>query len=108
MSRTELRHKEKGIVPRDKATSKTDEAGFRAVNEDVGRGEVMTAMWAGGIISGPGPKAVGVIGMEGVSRDELETRGLEISRSSDEAPQCEVREGASRGLGKDWVGRVRL
>ena len=76
------------------------------MNKDVGRSEAMTAMWAGGIISGPGPKAVGVIGMEGVSRDELETRGLEISRSSDEAPQCEVREGASRGLGKDWVLRV--
>ena len=37
MGRAEFHHKKEGVMPRDKATSKTDEAGFRAVNENVGR-----------------------------------------------------------------------
>ena len=85
-----------------------DEAGFRAVNENVGRCKTVTAMWAGGIISGPGSKAIGVIGMEGMSRDELETRRLKVVGASNEAPLSEVREGVSSGLGKHRVVRVQL
>ena len=66
---TEFRHEKVGIVPRDKATSKADEARFRAVNEDVGRSKTLTAMWAGGVVSGARPEAVRIVGMEGVSRD---------------------------------------
>ena len=73
-------------MPRDKASSKTDEARFRAMNEDVGGSKAVTAMWARGVISGARPKTVGVVGMKGMSRDELEACRLEISRSSDEAP----------------------
>ena len=51
LGRAKFRHKKVGIVPRDKATSKTDEARFRAMNENVGGSKTVTAMWAGGIIS---------------------------------------------------------
>ena len=69
MGRAEFRHKKERVMPGDKATSETDEARFRAVDENVRRGETVTAMWAGGVISGARPKTVGVIGMKGVSRD---------------------------------------
>ena len=86
MGRTEFRHEEVGIVPGDKATSKTDEARFRAMNENVGRSKTVAAMWARGIISGARPKAVRVVGMKGMSHDELEACRLEITRTSNEAP----------------------
>ena len=69
MGRTEFRHEEVGIVPGDKATSKTDEARFRAMNENVGESETVTAMWAGGIVPCPRSEAIGVVGMKGMSCD---------------------------------------
>ena len=41
-----FRHKEGGVMSRDEASSKMDEAGFWAMNEDVGRSKAMMAMWA--------------------------------------------------------------
>ena len=46
MGRAEFRHKKERIVPGDKATSETDEARFRAVDENVGGSKTLTAMWA--------------------------------------------------------------
>ena len=69
MGHAEFRHKEERIVPGDKATSETDKARFRAVDKNMGGSETVTAMWAGGVISGARPKAVGVVGVKGVSRD---------------------------------------
>ena len=65
----EFRHEEVGVMPGDKVTSKTDEARFRAMNEDMGGSKAVTAMRAGGIISGARPKTVGVVGVKGMSRD---------------------------------------
>ena len=65
----EFRHEKERVMPGDKATSETDEARFRAVDKNVGGSETVTAMWAGGVISGARPKAVGIVGMKGVSRD---------------------------------------
>ena len=69
LGRTEFRHEEEGVMPGDKATSKTGEAGFRAMNEDVGGSKTMTAMCAGGIVSGTRSKVIGVVGVKGMSRD---------------------------------------
>ena len=68
LGRAEFRHKE-GVVPRDKATLKTDEARFRAVNENVGESKTVTAMWAGGIVPCARSKAIGVVGVKGMSGD---------------------------------------
>ena len=38
LGRAEFHHKEERVMPRDKATSKTDEAGFRAMYKNVGDG----------------------------------------------------------------------
>ena len=43
---TKLRHEEIEIVPRDKMSPKADKAWVRAINEDVSRSELSTAMWA--------------------------------------------------------------
>ena len=69
LGRAEFRHKKEGVMPRDKAMSKTDEARFRAMNENVGGSETVTAMWAGGIIPCARSKVIGVIGMKGMSCD---------------------------------------
>ena len=42
----ELCHEKEGVVSRDEASSKTDEAGFWAMDEDMGRGKARTAMRA--------------------------------------------------------------
>ena len=68
LGRAEFRHKE-GVVPRDKATSKTDEARLRAVNKNVGGSETVTAIWAGGIVPCSRLEAIGVVGMKGMSGD---------------------------------------
>ena len=105
---TKFHHKEVGVVPRDKASSETDEAGFRAMDEDMGWSKTMTAMRAGGVVTHAGPKAIRVVSMKCVTRDQLEARRLEIARASNKAPQGKIRERARRGVGKDWVRRVRL
>ena len=69
LGRAEFRHKKERVMPGDKATSETDEARFRAVDKDVGGSEAVTAVWAGGVISGARPEAVGIVGMKGVSRN---------------------------------------
>ena len=69
MGRAEFRHEKERVMPGDKASSETDEARFRAMNKDVGGSETVTAVWAGGVISGARPKAVRIVGMKGVSRD---------------------------------------
>ena len=66
-------------MPRDKATSKADEVGFRAMDEDMGDGKSVTAMWARGIVPCARSETIGVIGMEAMPGDESETRGLEIT-----------------------------
>ena len=78
LGRAEFRHEEKGVMPRDKATSKTDEARFRAVNKDVGGCETVTAMCAGGVVSCARSKSIRVIGMKGMSCDKLEACRLKI------------------------------
>ena len=79
LGRAEFRHEKERVVPRDKATSKTDEAGFRAVDKDVGRSETMTAMWARGVIPCAGSEAIGVVGMKGMTCDQLEACRLKIT-----------------------------
>ena len=69
LGHAEFRHEKIGVMPGDKATSETDEARFRAMNEYVGGSKAVTAMRAGGIISGTRPKTVRVIGMKGMSCD---------------------------------------
>ena len=69
LGHAEFRHEEERMMPGDKATSETDEARFRAMNEYVGGSKAVTAMRAGGIISGARPKTVRVIGVKGMSRD---------------------------------------
>ena len=43
---TETRHKKVGIMPRDKATSETDEAGFRARDENMGGCDLVATIGA--------------------------------------------------------------
>ena len=69
LGRAEFRHEEIGVVPRDKATSKTDEARFRAVNKNVGGSKTVTAMWAGGIVPCARSESIGVVGVKGMSGD---------------------------------------
>ena len=69
MGRTELRHKKVRIVPRDKATSKTDEARFRAMNENMSGSKMVMAMWTGGNVSGARSEAIGVIGVKSMTGD---------------------------------------
>ena len=104
----EFHHKEVRIMSRDKASSETNEAGFRTVDENVGWGKTKMAMGAGGVVARAGPKSIGIVRMECMTSDELETRGLEITRASEKAPQGKIGEGAGCGLGKDWIGWVRL
>ena len=78
LGRAKFRHEEKGVVPRNKVTSKTDEARFRAVNKDVGGSETVTAMRAGGVVPCARSKSIGVVGMKGMSCDQLEACRLEI------------------------------
>ena len=53
-------------------------------------------------------EAVGIVSMESMTSDELETSRLEISRASDKATQGKVREGTRSGMGEYRIGRVRL
>ena len=69
MGHAELRHKEVRIVPRDKATSKTDEARFRAMNENMSGSKTVMAMWTGGIVSGARSETIGVVGMKSMTGD---------------------------------------
>ena len=55
-----------------------------AVHEDVVKGVTATAVWAGGVVAGSGTKAVRIVGVEGMSRNELETRGLRGPGTSEE------------------------
>ena len=75
----EFCHEKERIMPGDKATLKTDEARFRAVDKDVGRSETMTAMWARGVIPCAGSEAIGVVGMKGMTCDQLEACRLKIT-----------------------------
>ena len=95
-------------MPRDEASSKMDEAGFRAMDEDVGWSETVTTIWTGGVIPCAGSETIRVVSMKCVTRDQLEACRLEIARASNKAPQGKIRERARRGVGKDWVRRVRL
>ena len=69
LGRAEFRHKKEGVMPRDKATSKTDEARFGAMDKNVGWSEMVMAMWAGGVVPCAGSEAIGVVGMKGMSGD---------------------------------------
>ena len=66
-------------MPRDEESSKTDEAGFRAVDEDVGWSETVTAIWARGVIPCAGSKTIRVVSMKSMTRDQLKTRQLKIA-----------------------------
>ena len=79
LGRTKFRHKKERVMPRDKATLKTDEARFRAVNKDVGGCETVMAMWAGGVVPCARSKSIGVVGMKGMSCDQLEACRLKIT-----------------------------
>ena len=62
-------HKEERVVPGNEASSEADEAGFRAMDEDVGQSKVRMAVWARGVVTCARSKTVGVIRMEGVTCD---------------------------------------
>ena len=66
---TEFRHKEERVMSGNEVSLEADEAGFRAMDEDVGRSKARTAVWARGVVTCAGSKMVGVIHMEGVTRD---------------------------------------
>ena len=87
------RHEKVGIMPRDKATSETDEAGFRARDENVGECESMATIGARGVIPSARTKTIRVIGVKSMASDKLKTCGLKIARASNEAHLCEVWEG---------------
>ena len=55
-----------------------------AVHEDVLEGVMATAVWAGGVVASSGTKAVRIIRVKGVSRNELEARGLKGLGASEE------------------------
>ena len=79
LGRAKFRHKEEGVMPRDKVLSETDEARFRAVNKNVGRSETVTTMGAGGVITCARAKAIRIVSMESMTRDQLETSRLKIT-----------------------------
>ena len=66
-------------MPRDKATSKMDEARFWAMDEDMCRSKAMTAVWTQGVITCARSEAIGVIGMKGMACDQLEACRLKIT-----------------------------
>ena len=69
LGRAKFRHKKEGVMPRDKATSKMDEARFRAVNKHMGRSETVTAMRAGSVVTCARSEAIGVISVKGMAGD---------------------------------------
>ena len=65
----EFRHKEERVMSGNEASSEADEARFWAMDKDVGRSKARTAVWARGVVTCAGSKTVGVIRMEGMTRD---------------------------------------
>ena len=93
LGRAETRHEKVGIMPGDKVMSETDEAGFRARDENVGECESVATIGAQGVIPSAWTKTIRVVGMKSMASDKLKTCGLEIARASNEAPLCEVWKG---------------
>jgi len=58
----------------------------------MGKGIAVTTVWASSGITSHGTKVVGIIGMECVSRDELEAHGLKGARVCKEDALGECRE----------------
>ena len=72
MCGTEACHEEKGEVPEDKVSLKTDKAWVRAGDENMSGHNAVPAMWAGGVVPSTQAELIRVVRMKGVASDELE------------------------------------
>ena len=106
LSHTKACHEKIGVVPRDKTLSKMDESWIRAGDEDMSGYSSVVTMRAGGVISSARAETVQVIGVKGMTSNKLEAHRLKIAGASDKAPQSEVWEGTSHGMGEDRIRRV--
>ena len=74
-----FRHKEERVVPGNEALSEMDEAGFRAIDENVGWSEPMMTKRARCIIACARSKTVGIVSVESMTHDQLEAHRLKIA-----------------------------